>query len=97
MLNTDDVLRVMMVAYLAIINIIGFAAMGMDKRRARKGAWRIPEARLFLFAALGGSPGSWIGMYAFRHKTRHWYFVVGMPVILVLQIVLGVLIKTTVF
>lgn len=71
--------------YVIIINIIGFALMGIDKSRARRKAWRIPEARLFLTALLGGSIGSIAGMYVFRHKTRHWYFVFGMPAILFLQ------------
>ena len=70
------------------MNLTGFALMGIDKQKARKKAWRIPEATLFLFALCGGSIGSIIGMYAFRHKTKHWYFVIGMPLILVLQLVL---------
>lgn len=65
--------------------------MGIDKRRARKRAFRIPEATLFLIALIGGSIGSNIGMYTFRHKTRHWYFVYGMPFILFVQIALVVL------
>lgn len=65
--------------------------MGIDKRRARKRAFRIPEATLFLIALIGGSIGSIIGMYTFRHKTRHWYFVFGMPFILFVQIALVVL------
>ena len=65
--------------------------MGIDKRRARKRAFRIPEATLFLIALIGGSIGSIIGMYTFRHKTRHWYFVYGMPFILFVQIALVVL------
>lgn len=73
-------------AYLLIINVIGFFSMYLDKRKARKKLWRIPEATLFLIAIIGGSIGSIIGMHLFRHKTRHWYFVYGMPVILVLQI-----------
>jgi uncharacterized membrane protein YsdA (DUF1294 family) len=68
------------------INVIGFFGMYLDKRKARKKLWRIPEATLFLIAIIGGSIGSIIGMHLFRHKTRHWYFVYGMPVILVLQI-----------
>jgi len=62
--------------------------MGIDKSRSRKRAWRIPEATLFIFALVGGSIGSIIGMYTFRHKTKHWYFVVGMPLILIIQIAL---------
>lgn len=76
--------------YLMIVNIIGFAMMGMDKGRAKRHEWRIPEKTLFLCSILGGSIGTWTGMYAFRHKTRHWYFVVGMPLILVIQIAAAV-------
>ena len=59
--------------------------MAVDKVKARKGAWRVPEKTLFLFAILGGGLGSWIGMYTFRHKTKHWYFVVGIPMIFVIE------------
>ena len=72
--------------YLAIVNIIGFALMGVDKKRAIRGAWRISESSLFLSAVLGGSIGCILGMNLFRHKTKHWYFKFGMPAILVLQI-----------
>ena len=81
-------LPLIVISYLIIMNLTGFALMGIDKQKARKKAWRIPEATLFLFALCGGSIGSIIGMYAFRHKTKHWYFVIGMPLILVLQLVL---------
>ena len=74
--------------YFIAMNIIGFAMMGYDKWKARKHAWRVPEATLFLIALIGGSLGSIIGMHIFRHKTRHWYFLYGMPAILLLQIVL---------
>ena len=74
--------------YLIIMNIAGFAAMGMDKSKAKKGQWRIPEKTLFLLSIIGGSIGTWAGMYVFHHKTKHWYFVVGMPLILVLQLLL---------
>lgn len=72
--------------YLALMNLIGFTAMGLDKRRAVKKLWRIPESTLFIIALIGGSIGSIIGMRIFHHKTRHWYFVYGMPAILLLQI-----------
>lgn len=72
--------------YLIFTNLFAFALMGVDKAKARNGAWRIPEKVLFLSALLGGSVGAWLGMYAFRHKTKHWYFVVGMPLILAIQI-----------
>ncbi len=67
--------------YAVFMNLAGFAAMGADKRRAKKHLWRIPERTLFFLSALGGSIGTWAGMYAFRHKTKHWYFVWGIPLI----------------
>lgn len=78
--------REILIGYLLVANLAGFAIMGIDKQRAKKHAWRIPEKILFLTSLLGGSIGTWAGMYAFRHKTKHWYFVVGMPVILLLQV-----------
>lgn len=72
--------------YAVVMNLLGFIIMGEDKRRARKKLWRIPEKSLFLCSVLGGSIGTWAGMYVFRHKTKHWYFVVGMPLILLLQV-----------
>ena len=77
--------------YLIVMNLIGLAVMAMDKSKARHHAWRIPEKTLFLVSILGGSAGTWAGMYLFHHKTKHWYFVVGMPLILVVQIALCVL------
>ena len=74
--------------YLGAVNIIGFLIMGIDKLKARKRGFRIPEATLFLVALMGGSVGSIIGMYLFRHKTRHRKFTIGMPIILLLQIAL---------
>lgn len=74
--------------YLLVMNVVGFAVMGIDKYKAIKGKWRVPEKTLFLLSILGGSIGTWAGMYAFRHKTKHWYFVIGMPAILFLQIAL---------
>lgn len=76
------------VTYLVIMNLIGFAIMGVDKWKAKHHAWRIPENTLFIVAIIGGSLGAIIGMYTFRHKTRHWYFVYGLPAILALQIVI---------
>ena len=75
--------------YLIIINIIAFFLMGIDKKKAQTGAWRIPEKTLFLSAILGGSIGAIAGMQLFRHKTKHKTFVIGMPVILIVQIVLA--------
>jgi len=73
------------VIYLILMNLISFGLMGIDKQRARRRDWRIPEKVLFGAALLGGSVGAWAGMYLFHHKTRHWYFVVGMPLILAVQ------------
>ena len=61
--------------------------MGNDKRRARKNAFRIPEATLFAVAIVGGSLGCILGMFLFRHKTKHWYFLFGLPIILLIQLV----------
>ena len=75
-----------MLAYLLIVNFAAFVLMGDDKRRAKKkGARRIPEKTLFLSAVIGGSVGAIAGMQVFHHKTKHWYFVWGMPLILVVQ------------
>ena len=74
--------------YLGIINLVGFFAMFLDKQKAKRGKWRIPEKTLFLLAIIGGSLGTTLGMHVFRHKTKHWYFKLGMPMILIVQIVL---------
>lgn len=79
------------VSYLIIINLIGFVIMGVDKLKARKRAWRIPESTLFVVALIGGSLGTTIAMHVFRHKTRHWYFLYGMPAILIIQIAIIVM------
>lgn len=72
--------------YLLLINALGFVLMLVDKWRARKKRWRIPESTLMWVAALGGSIGSLLGMYTVRHKTKHLKFTVGIPLILVAQI-----------
>ena len=74
--------------YLGVINLIGFFAMFLDKQKAKRGKWRIPEKTLFLLAIIGGSLGTTFGMHVFRHKTKHWYFKFGMPMILIIQIIL---------
>ena len=76
--------------YLVVMNVLGVAVMWSDKRRARLHRWRIPEKVLFGVSLLGGSAGTWAGMYLFRHKTKHWCFVVGMPLILVCQAALAI-------
>ena len=72
--------------YLLIINAIGWLIMLIDKEKAKKKQWRISEATLMTIAAIGGSLGSLIGMYQFRHKTKHTKFVVGIPLLLFLHV-----------
>ena len=75
------------IIYFIIINIIGFLAMYIDKQKARKGKWRIPEKTLFIITALGGGIGTIAGMYTCRHKTQKIAFVIGFPVITILEII----------
>ena len=77
--------------YLAAVNLLDFILMGADKSKAKRGAYRIPEATLLLFAILGGSVGGILGMLLFRHKTRHTAFALGLPLILLAQIALAYL------
>ena len=72
--------------YLLIVNAAAFLLMLVDKQKAKKKLWRIPESTLLLSAAIGGSIGSLAGMYTFRHKTKHLKFTLGVPAILILQI-----------
>ncbi|WP_300656853.1 DUF1294 domain-containing protein [uncultured Acetatifactor sp.] len=89
-----EILQIILIGYLVIINLIGFAVMGIDKKRAIRGAWRISEASLFLTAFLGGALGCTLGMRHFRHKTKHWYFKYGMPAIFAVQVFLAFYIYT---
>ncbi len=83
-MNSFDIL----ILYIIVVNVVSFTVMGVDKRKAIKRAFRIPESTLFVLAIIGGSIGSIAGMHLFRYKTRHWYFLYGMPVILALQVML---------
>lgn len=74
-----------MAIYLLTVNVVAFILMGVDKRRAKKNAWRIPERTLFLPVVLLGSLGGTLGMFCFHHKTKHWYFRWGFPAMLVVQ------------
>mgnify|MGYP005758652503 CR=1 FL=1 len=78
------------IIYLIVINLIGFYMMWSDKRRAKWGKWRIPEQTLFIVTALGGGIGTIAGMYTFRHKTKKLKFTIGLPTILILEIILAV-------
>lgn len=77
------------IIYLAAINLLSFALFGIDKSKAKRGKWRIPEKSLFITAILGGSPGALLGMRTFRHKTKHKSFTIGIPTILILQIAIA--------
>ena len=81
------------IIYLLIINLIGFYMMWSDKRKAKKGKWRIPEQTLFIVTALGGGIGTIAGMYTFRHKTQKLKFTIGLPAILILEIILVIYLK----
>ena len=78
------------IIYLISINIIGFFIMWLDKQKARKGSWRIPEKTLFIITAIGGGIGTTAGMYVFRHKTKKLNFIIGLPFITILEIILGI-------
>ena len=72
--------------WLGAVNLLAFALMGLDKWKARNDRWRIPEKTLFLFPVLGGTVGGIAGMRCFHHKTKHWYFRWGLPVLLLVQL-----------
>lgn len=74
--------------YVLVINVIGFLAMGIDKLKAKKDWWRIPEGTLMMICLLGGGIGTIAGMYTFRHKTKKLKFTVGMPTILIAEVAL---------
>lgn len=80
------------VIYLLIINLIGFLAMGIDKFKAKRGYWRIPEGTLIMITALGGGIGTLLGMYTFRHKTKKMKFTIGIPTILITEIIIVIFI-----
>ena len=77
--------RLLLFGYLLLMSLILFAFMGADKQRAKRRAWRVPERTLFWLAALGGGVGGVLGMLAFRHKTKHASFCIGMPFLMLLN------------
>ncbi len=87
-INFEEIFSIQnIIIYFIVINLIGFFIMWLDKQKAKKGAWRIPEKTLFIITALGGGIGTTAGMYAFRHKTQKLGFVIGFPFITILEIV----------
>lgn len=84
-MDKTSFLLIFLIIYLCGMNLLGFGLMGSDKQKAIQGAWRISEATLFVVALLGGSIGCFAGMYYFHHKTKHPRFVIGIPVIFILQ------------
>jgi uncharacterized membrane protein YsdA (DUF1294 family) len=91
----DEILTTQnIIIYFIVINVIGFFAMWLDKQKAKKGKWRIPEKTLFMITAIGGGIGTTAGMYTFRHKTKKIYFVIGLPTITILEIILIIYIKS---
>lgn len=88
-----------LLSYLCVVNLAAFVLFGIDKRRAKRHRWRIPERQLFMAALAGGSLGALAGMYGFRHKTRHRLFAWGVPLLFVLQAgaLAGILVMTGVY
>lgn len=85
-MDIKDILLYLLWVYLGIVNVAGFILPAVDKRRAKKDKWRIRESTLFLISALGGSVAMYISMRLFHHKTKHKRFMIGIPVIIVLQL-----------
>ena len=79
-------MKVLIGIVLVVMNLLSYILMGLDKRAAQEGRWRVPEKTLFLVTALFGGLGGVLGMHVFRHKTKHWYFRVFFPVLLIAQI-----------
>jgi uncharacterized membrane protein YsdA (DUF1294 family) len=79
----------LLLIYLVVVNVTTFVVYGIDKLKARRGRWRVPEATLLTLAAVGGSIGAWCGMRVWRHKTRHAKFRYGVPAIIIAQIALA--------
>lgn len=87
-INFEEIFSIQnIIIYFIVINLIGFFIMWLDKQKAKKGAWRIPEKTLFIITALGGGIGTIAGMYTFRHKTQKLGFVIGFPFITILEII----------
>lgn len=88
-----EIVQVIIIIYMIVMNLIGFFVMGADKLKSRKHRRRVPERVIFTISIISGSVGVFVGMYIFRHKTRHMKFVVGIPVIIAAQIIVGILLS----
>lgn len=86
-------IKIYILVWMAFTSVIGFILMGVDKDKAKRGAWRIPEKTLLGTAILGGGAGVWLGMELFHHKTKHWYFKYSIPIICLLQIIIVFYVK----
>ncbi len=80
--------RIFILAYVVLMSLIAFAAFGLDKYKAKSNRWRIRERTLFLFALLGGGIGAFLGMKVFHHKTLHKQFAIGIPAIMIVQLLI---------
>ena len=83
------------IIYLLCVNLVSFLAMFIDKQKAKKGRWRIKESTLLILALIGGSIGGIAGMYIFHHKIKKARFYIGMPAMLILQIMLVIAVIST--
>ena len=81
-------MKVLVLIYVAVMSLIAFAAFGLDKYKAKADKWRTPEKTLFILAIIGGGIGAFLGMRVFRHKTKHKQFVIGIPAIMIVQLIL---------
>ena len=81
-------MKLLLIIYVAVMSLIAFAAFGLDKYKAKTDRWRTPEKTLFLLAIIGGGIGAFLGMQVFRHKTKHTQFVIGIPAIMIAQLIL---------
>ncbi|MBQ6508994.1 MAG: DUF1294 domain-containing protein [Flexilinea sp.] len=79
-------MKLLLIIYIAVMSLIAFAAFGLDKYKAKTDKWRTPEKTLFLLAIIGGGVGAFLGMQVFRHKTKHQQFVIGIPLIMIVQL-----------
>ena len=81
-----NIYAIILIVVFAVMSLIGFISMGVDKKKAKEGKWRTKEATLFAIAILFGGVGSTLGMWIFRHKTKHWYFAVFFPIFAIIDI-----------